>query len=144
MIQIFRRNYYFLQKKYKYRFIANSFLFTSSIKEDTKVIFIAINGLNDAKDILINGKIFQGIVVICISEIENWNKIKKESHWTNVILTDSVFPIAAKHFAFGFETTDLHNLLNFEHSLIKEQGKLLEFKQGEDKIPALNFTIQVI
>ena len=144
MIQIFRRNYYFLQKKYKYRFIANGFLFTSSIKEDTKVIFIAINGLNDAKDILINGKIFQGIVVICISEIENWNKIKKESHWTNVILTDSVFPIAAKHFAFGFETTDLHNLLNFEHSLIKEQGKLLEFKQGEDKIPALNFTIQVI
>ena len=144
MIQIFRRNYYFLQKKYKYRFIANSFLFTSSIKEDTKVIFIAINGLNDAKDILINGKIFQGIGVICISEIENWNKIKKESHWTNVILTDSVFPIAAKHFAFGFETTDLHNLLNFEHSLIKEQGKLLEFKQGEDKIPALNFTIQVI
>ena len=144
MIQIFRRNYYFLQKKYKYRFIANSFLFTSSIKEDTKVIFIAINGLNDAKDILINGKIFQGIVVICISEIENWNKIKKESHWTNVILTDSVFPITAKHFAFGFETTDLHNLLNFEHSLIKEQGKLLEFKQGEDKMPALNFTIQVI
>ena len=144
MIQIFRRNYYFLQKKYKYRFIANSFLFTSSIKEDTKVIFIAINGLNDAKDILINGKIFQGIVVICISEIENWNKIKKESHWTNVILTDSVFPIAAKHFAFGFETTDLHNLLNFEYSLINDQGKLLEFKQGEDKIPALNFTIQVI
>ena len=144
MIQIFRRNYYFLQKKYKYRFIANSFLFTFSIKEDTKVIFIAINGLNDAKDILINGKIFQRIVVICISEIENWNKIKKESHWTNVILTDSVFPIAAKHFAFGFETTDLHNLLNFEHSLINDQGKLLEFKQGEDKIPALNFTIQVI
>ena len=144
MIQIFRLNYYFLQKKYKYRFIANSFLFTSSIKEDTKVIFIAINGLNDAKDILINGKIFQGIGVICISEIENWNKIKKESHWTNVILTDSVFPIAAKHFAFGFETTDLHNLLNFEYSLINDQGKLLEFKQGEDKIPALNFTIQVI
>ena len=144
MIQIFRLNYYFLQKKYKYRFIANSFLFTSSIKEDTKVIFIAINGLNDAKDILINGKIFQGIGVICISEIENWNKIKKESHWTNVILTDSVFPITAKHFAFGFETTDLHNLLNFEYSLINDQGKLLEFKQGEDKIPALNFTIQVI
>ena len=98
MVQIFILNYYFLQKKYKYRFIANSFLFSSSIKEDTKVIFIAINGLNDAKDILINGKIFQRIGVICISEIKNWNK--KESHWTNEILTDSVFPIAAKHFAF--------------------------------------------
>ena len=67
----------FYSKKYKYRFIANSLLFSSSIKEDTKTIFIKANGLNDAKDILINGKIFQGIGVIYISEIENWDKTKK-------------------------------------------------------------------
>ena len=79
-----------------------------------------------------------------ISVIENWDKIKNKSHWTNVILTDSAFPVAAKHFAFAFETADLHNLLNFEYSLINDKGKLLEFNQGEDKIPALNFTIQVI
>ena len=93
---------------------------------------------------MINGKIFQGIGVIYISEIESWNKIKSESHWTNVVLTDSKFPIAAKHFAFGFETTDLHNLLNFEYLLIDDKGKLLKFKQVEDKIVALNFAIQVI
>ena len=104
----------YYSKKYKYRFIANSLLFSSSIKEVTKVIFITTNGLNDAKDILINSKIFQGIGIIYISEIENWNKIKNESHWTNVILTDSAYPIAAKHFAFGFEKTDLHNLLNLD------------------------------
>ena len=28
--------------------------------------------------------------------------------------------------------------------LFNNKGKVLEFKQGEDKIPALNFTIQVI
>ena len=72
------------------------------------------------------------------------DKIKKELHWTNVILTDSTYQIAANHFAFGFETTDLHNLLNFEYSLINDPGKLLEFEQGEDKIPALNFSIQKI
>ena len=137
-------NSLFYSKKYKYKFIANSLLFSSSIKVDTKVTFITKNGLNDAKDILINGKIFQGIGVIYISEIENGNYIKNESHWTKVILTDSAFPIAAKLFAFGFETTDLHNLSNFEYSLINDQGKLLEFQQGEDKTPALNFTIQVI
>ena len=134
----------FYSKKYKYRFIANSLLFSSAIKEDTNAIFITTNGLNDAKDILINGKVFQGIGVIYISEIENWDKIKNKSHWTNVILTDSAFPIAAKHFAFAFETADLHNLLNFEYSLINDKMKLLEFNQGEDKIPALNFAIQVI
>ena len=134
----------FYSKKYKYRFIVNSLLFSSSIKEDTKAIFITTNGLNDAKDLLINGKHFQGIGVIYIFEIEKWDKIKNESNWINVILTDSAFPVAAKHFAFVFETTDLHNLLNFEYSLFNNKGKLLEFKQGEDKIPALNFTIQVI
>ena len=134
----------FYSKKYKYRFIANSLLFISLIKEDTKVIFITTNGLNDVKDILINGKILQGVCVIYISEIENWNKIKNESHWTNVILTYSAFPISAKHFTFGFETTAIHNLLNSEYSLINDQKKLLEFKQEEDKIPVLNFTIQVI
>ena len=64
---------------------------------------------------MINGKIFQGIGVIYISEIENWGKIKNESHWTNVILMDTTYPVALKNFAFGFETTDLHNLLNFEY-----------------------------
>ena len=61
----------FCSEKYKYRFIANSLLFSSSIKEDPKTIFITTNGLNDAKDLLINGKIFQGTGVIYISEIEN-------------------------------------------------------------------------
>ena len=68
----------FYLKKYKYRFIATSLLSSSSIKKDTKTIFITANGLNNAKEILINRKIFQGIGVIYISEIENWDKIKKE------------------------------------------------------------------
>ena len=134
----------FYSKRNKYRFIANSLLFSSSIKDDTKVIFITTNGLNDAKVILNSSKIFQAIGIIYISEIKNWNKIKQESHWTSVTLTDSIFPIAAKHFAFGFETTDLHNLLNFEYLLINDKGNLLQFKQGEEKIPALNFTIQIV
>ena len=91
-----------------------------------------------------NGKLVQGIGTIYISEIENWDKIKNKSHWTNVILTDTAFPIVAKHFAFAFETRDLHNLLNFEYSLLNDKGELLKFADGEDKIPALNFSIQIV
>ena len=61
----------FYSKRYKYRFIANGLLFSSAIIGNTSAIFITTNGLNDAKDILINGKLFQGIGVIYISEIEN-------------------------------------------------------------------------
>ena len=143
MIQIFRLNYYFIQRSINIDLLLTVYYLVLQLKK-TKTIFIITNGLNGAKDLLISAKVFQGIGVIYISEIENWDKIKNESYWTNVILTDSTYPIAAKHFAFGFETTDLHNLLNFEYSLLNDQGKLLEFKQGEDEIPALNFTIQVI
>ena len=134
----------FYSKRYKYRFISNSLLFSSAIIGNTNAIFITTNGLNDAKDILINGKLFQGIRVIYISEIENWDKMKNESHWTNVVLTDSAYPLAVKHFAFAVETADLYNLLNFKYSLIINKGELLKFANAEDKIPALNFTIQVI
>ena len=73
-------------RKYKDRFSANSLLFSSSIHKDTKVIFVTTNGLNDAKEILINGKIFQKIGVIYTSEIEDWKDIKTTSHSTNVVL----------------------------------------------------------
>ena len=45
-------------------------LFSSSIQKDTNVIFITKNGLNKAKEILINEKLFQGIGVIYTSEIK--------------------------------------------------------------------------
>ena len=60
----------FYANRYKYRFISNSLLFSSPIQKDTNVIFITINGLNNAKEILINGKLFQGIGLIYTSERE--------------------------------------------------------------------------
>ena len=99
-------------KKYKYRFIVNNLLFSFSIQEDTKVVFITTAGLNDAKEILINKKIFQGIAIIYLSKVSGWVNIVYKSHWANAVFTDSEHPVAAKHFAFGFEATDLHNLLD--------------------------------
>ena len=143
LILILGINNYFIQKNINIDLLL-TVLFSSAIKENINAIFITTNGLNDAKYILINGKLFQGIGTIHISEIENWDKIKNKSHWTNVILTDTAFPIVAKHFAFAFETRDLHNLLNFEYSLLNDKGELLQFVDGEDKIPALNFSIQIV
>ena len=119
-------------------------LFSSAIKRETNTIFITTNGLNDAKNILVNGKLYQGIGAIYTSEIENWEKLKTESHWVVAILTDSSLPIAAKHFSSAFETTDLNTLLNFEYSLLNDKGELLQFADGEDKVPALKFIIQII
>ena len=66
-------------KQYKYKFIINILLFSSSIQNDTN-IFIAAGGLKDAKEALINGKMYQVIGVINISQISGWENIKKTSH----------------------------------------------------------------
>ena len=123
----------FYANRYKYRFIANSLLFSLSIKKDANVIFITTNRLSSAKNILINGKLYQGIGIVFTSEIDGWEKNKTKSHWTNVLLTDSIDRIAAKHFAFGFETRDLHNLLNFEFLLLDEEENLFNLKQAKIK-----------
>ena len=65
----------FYVRKYKYRFVANSLLFSSSWQTDAKAIFITTNGLNDAKELLTNGKLFQGIGAIFTSEIDGCKDI---------------------------------------------------------------------
>ena len=67
-------------KQYKYKFIINILLFRSSIQNDTNVIFIAAGGLKDAKEALVNRKMYQVIGVINISQISAWENIKKTSH----------------------------------------------------------------
>ena len=72
--------FFYSKNRYKYRFVATSLLFSSANKRETNTIFITTNGLNDAKHILVNDKLYQGIGAIYTSEIENWFKLKTESH----------------------------------------------------------------
>ena len=90
-----------------------------------------------------NGKIFQVLGVTNVSQISGWENIKKTSNYVNAVFINSEYPKKA-YFAFAFETTDLHNLLNFGYSLLDDEGKLIKFKENEDKILVLNFSIEVI
>ena len=42
-------------KQYKYKFVINNLLFSSSTQNDANIIFIAADGLNNAEKALING-----------------------------------------------------------------------------------------
>ena len=131
-------------RRYKYRFIVDNLLFSSVPTNDTNVIFVSCNGLNEAKESLINGKLFKILGVINLTEIEFWNKIKGKSKWTNAAFTDSENPTVATHFAFAFTTTNLNDLLNFEFTLLDDEAKPIRFLTNEDKVPVLTFTIQII
>ena len=44
--------------------------------QDTNVIFLICNGYNDARDCLINRKLYKSIGATNISEIKGWAKLK--------------------------------------------------------------------
>ena len=143
--EIYKRLIFKENRRIKYRFIPNSILLSSSVQEDTEVIFLTVTGLNEARDIFINGKVYKAIGCIYTNEIEGWDKIKKStSNWVNCKLSNSKYPFGAKHLAFEFDTTSLNTLLNFSLTLIDQKGKEIIFLTGEQKVPALNFTIQII
>ena len=118
-------------QRYKYRFIVDSLLISSSVAQDANVIFLICNGLNDARDLLINGKLYKSICVTNISKIKDWTKLKGVSKWINIIFNDSENPTLAKHFAFAFETLNLSDLLNFQLSLPDDETKLIKFAPNE-------------
>ena len=132
-------------KNYKYQFIIKKLLFSTALGKETNVIFAGCNGLNDAKVTLINGKVNKALGVININQITNWEKILNKSKWVNVTFNDSQLdPTSSKHFAFGFITNSLYDLLNFEYSLLDNERKLIPFTKGETKVPVLNYTIQIV
>ena len=60
---------YLNKKKYKYRFIIKNLLISSSIKNNTQVIFLLCDGLKDAKETFINSKLYKILFVVYLNEI---------------------------------------------------------------------------
>ena len=55
-------------KIFKYRFLIESLLFSSNLQNDTDVIFITCNGLSDAREALINSKLYKALGAVYLSE----------------------------------------------------------------------------
>ena len=76
-----------LKKIYKniyYKLTPIGILFLSSVKNDTKQIFVTCRELNNAKTPLSNGKIVNILGIINLHKINNWEHIKGKPLWVNV------------------------------------------------------------
>ena len=78
-------------EKFKYRFLIENLLFSSNLENSTNVIFVTCNGLTNAKDALINSKIYKTLGVVYLSKIKNWNLVKSISKRSQAIFTDSEY-----------------------------------------------------
>ena len=132
-------------KNNKYRFLLKSLIFSSNITNDTDVIFLVVDGLNNAKQVFINEKLESSIGVCYLTEIKDWDIIKGQSKRTQAVFSDSEdFSQQTNHFSFAFTTRNLSDILKFSLTLVDGENKPIKFKDGEDKIPLVTFEIQVI
>ena len=91
-------------------------------------------GLIDAKYGLINGKLYQMIIVINLNKIKNWNEIKKSSRGVNGNFQAQGNNNGAKHFSYNFITKNTGDVFNFMLKLIDNENKEIKFEEKEKKI----------
>ena len=132
-------------KNYRYRFVLQSFLFSSNIENDTDVILLVSNGLNNAKKTLIKKNVETTLGVCYLTEIKDWDIIKGQSKRSQVVFSDSEdFARETNHLAFAFTTKNISDLLNFPVTLVDGSNNIIKFPATEKKLPIINFKIQII
>ena len=132
-------------KNNKYRFLLKSLIFSSNITNDTDVIFLVVDGLNNAKQVFINENLESSIGVCYLTEIKDWDIIKGQSKRKQAVFSNSEdFSQQTNHFSFAFTTRNLSDILKFSLTLVDGENKPIKFKDGEDKIPLVTLEIQII
>lgn len=98
-------------KQHKYRFIIMPLLFSSSYTDDTYARLIPCSSLNSPKEALINGETYETLEVINLSEVRNLENAKSNSKWVDTVFDKDIKK--SDHFAFGFITDSIWDILNF-------------------------------
>ena len=90
-------------RKYRYRFVLQSLLFSSNIENDTDAIFRTCDGLNNANTALVDLD-FKNILGICyLNQIKDWVLIKSQSKRSQAVFTDSDEISNSPHIAIALQ-----------------------------------------
>ena len=131
-------------RKYRYRIVLESLLFSLNIENETDVNFVSCDGLANVKEALINSKLGRVLGVCYLNEWKNWELIKGQSKRSQAIFTDSEFQNKPSHFAFAFLTRSISDMLNFKVTLLNGDGNKIKFPVNEKKTLVISFKIQIV
>ena len=84
-------------QNYRYRFVLQSILFSSNIENETDVILLVSNELNNAKKVLINKNLESNLGICYLTEIKDWDIIKGQSKRSQAVFSDSEDIEGKKH-----------------------------------------------
>ena len=129
--------------KYRYRFVLESFLFSSNFENETDVTFLTCNRLSNAKEALINSKIENVLGVTYLSKILNWELAKGQTKRSQAIFVDSEYHNKLSHLAFAFVTRNITDLISFTVALLDDNRKKLTFPSNETKFQQLALELKL-
>ena len=115
--------------KYRYRFVLESFSFSSNFENETDVILLTSNGLSNAKETLIDSKTEKVLgVTHNLLEIVNWELAKGQTKWSQAIFVDSEYHTKWSNLAFAFTTSNITDLISFiTVTLLDDNEKKIDF-----------------
>ena len=114
------------------------------MENDTDVIFATTwDGFSDAKEALINYKIYKTLGVVYLSEIKNWNFVKGEWKRSHALFLDSEYHTKLSYFGFTLTTKNVSDLSNFTASLLDGSGNKITFPLNKTKMLTIGFKIQI-
>ena len=113
------------------------------MENDTNVIFVTCDGFSDAKEALINYKIYKTLGVVYLPEIKNWNFVKGEWKRLHAVFLDSEYHTKSSYFGFTLTAKKVSDLSNFTVTLLDGSGNKITFPSNETKILTIGFKIQI-
>ena len=130
-------------KKFKYKFLVENLLFSSNQQNESKVIFITCNRLSNAREALINSKLYKTLGVAYLSEVKGWKLVKGKSKRLLAVFVDSEYHTKPSQYAFAFTTKNVSDLFNFTVMLLDGGSNKMTFPSSKTKVPILGFKIQI-
>lgn len=107
-----------------------AFLFSSNFENQTGVIFLACDGLSNAKEALSISKVEKVLGVTYLLEIVNWELGKGRTKRSQAIFVDSEYHTKPSHLAFVFISRSITDLINFTVTLLDSNRKKLTFPRN--------------
>ena len=138
------RNFFDKYKNNKVKFKLIGLLIASSVVNDTEKIIWQTTGVKSAKYALLNDEYKQIIGIVNLKQIENWDTLKQSSKWVDLKFEEQIENKNTSHPLFSFISNNKVDVLSFSLKLVGPDNKLINFVEGEKKIPILEFIIEFV
>ena len=131
----------YINKGYSCRFIFESLLFSKSITNHIKTIFITYNGLNDEKTTIIHDDEYKTLSTVYLDEITNCRLVKGSSIWVGATFANENYPAEGSNFVSAFKSKSINHLTRFSFRLLDGKQQKMKFDNSELKVTQLGFRI---